>query len=211
MKYHLRFAIYLIVVMAFSRAFAVDSVAFFRAIGVDNVSGVKALLARGQDPNAPGEKGQTPLYMALREDSQRVLEALLSHPAIQVDGTNAAQETPLMMAAIRGNLPAAKLLLAKGAAVNREGWTPLHYAASGPETQMVALLIERGAQLEAESPNRTTPLMMAARYGTEDATLLLLAKGANPKARNDLGLDAAAFAKQVGRDSLAAKLEQAAR
>jgi uncharacterized protein len=210
MKFHIKFIAYLSVLISFPSAFAVDSVAFFRAIGVDNVSGVRDLLARGQDPNALGEKGQTPLYMALREDSPRVLEALLAHPAIQVDGANAAKETPLMMAAIRGNVAAAKLLLAKGAAVNREGWSPLHYAACGPDAQIVALLMERGALLEAESPNRTTPLMMAARYGSEDAAFLLLAKGAKAKARNDLGLDAAAFAKQVGRDSLAAKLEQAA-
>ena len=79
---------------------------------------------------------------------------------------NASGETPLMLAAIRGNLVAARALVKSGAAVNRPGWSPLHYAASGPDGGVTAFLLTQGAEVNARSPNGTTPLMMSARYGS---------------------------------------------
>lgn len=63
--------------------------------------------------------------------------------------------------------------------------------------------------LEARSPNGSTPLMMAARYGNEDAVDALLAAGADRGAKNDLGMDASAFAASAGREKLAARLKPA--
>ena len=113
---------------------------------------------------------------------------MLEHPGLKVDAVNAADETPLMMAALRGNLEWTQRLLDRGAQLNRKGWTPLHYAASGPEPKVVSSLLDRGAEIEARSPNGTTPLMMAARYCPYVAAQRLLARGAHPPARNDLGL-----------------------
>lgn len=202
---------YLFVVLCFSSASADDKINFFRALGVDNVSTVNSLLAAGFDPNTLDEKGQTALYVALREESPKVVKALLAHPALKADHSNAVGETPLMMAALRGNIEAAADLIGKGAAVNRPGWTPLHYAASSPRTAMVRLLLDNGAAIEAGSPNQTTPLMMASRYGTEEVANLLLARGASARARNDQALGAADFARLAGREALALKLEQALR
>jgi len=210
-KQNIKYLIYFIVFTCFFPARADDLVTLFRAINTDNASGVSALLARGVDPNAMDPRGQVALYVALRDGSPKVVAVLAAHPAIQLDAPNAANETPLMMAALRGDITSTPLLLDRGASVNRTGWTPLHYAASSPETRVVALLLDRGAQIEAESPNRTTPLMMAARYGTEDAALLLLARGASAKARNDVNLNAADFARLAGRTKLAARLDEAAR
>jgi ankyrin repeat protein len=182
-----------------------------RTLRTDDARTASALLARGTDPNAPDEKGQVPLYLALRDGAPAVARVLIASPALQVDATNPANETPLMMAALRGDIEAAQLLLRRGAQVNRSGWTPLHYAASGPQPPLVALLLERGAVIEALSPNRTTPLMMAAGYGAIDSAVLLLERGADAKARNDAGLAAADFARRAGRDRLAERLEAAAR
>jgi ankyrin repeat protein len=76
---------------------------------------------------------------------------------------------------------------------------------------MVALLLERGALVEALSPNRSTPLMMASRYGPEEAVDLLLARGANLRARNDAGLGPVEFAELAGREALATRLKVAVR
>jgi uncharacterized protein len=179
---------------------------FFRAVELDDARTVGGLLARGFDPNAPDDKGQVGLFLALRGDAPKVAAALLEHPATKVDQANGAGETPLMMAALKGRLEWAPRLIARGAQVDREGWTPLHYAASGPEPKLVALLIERGARVDSASPNRSTPLMMAARYGDERAVDVLLAAGADRRRRNDQGLDAAAFARDGGREALAARL-----
>ena len=184
---------------------------FFRAIELDDVSTVNRLLARGFDPNTPDAKGQVALYVALRAGSERVAQALAAHPELKVDAANAAEETPLMMAALRGALEPAQRLLARGAAVNREGWTPLHYAASGPNPALVRLLLERGAAVDARSPNGSTALMMAARYGSEEAVAMLLERGADVAARNQLDLGPADFARAVGRESLAKRLESLAR
>jgi hypothetical protein len=51
--------------------------------------------------------------------------------------------------------------------------------------------------------------MMAAGYGAEASVELLLARGADRKLRNDLGLTAADFAQRAGRDALAKRLSQA--
>ena len=44
----------------------------------------------------------------------------------------------------------AELLLQKGAQVNRPGWAPLHYAATGGSIPMVELLLEHHAFIESE-------------------------------------------------------------
>lgn len=211
LRNHFKHLIYLFVLTASFHAQADPLVNLFRAINIDNVSTVRALLAEGVDPNATNPKGQVALTVAISDGSPKVVAALLAHPAIQVDATNTANETPLMMAALRGDLTSVQALLARGAAVNRPGWTPLHYAASGPDNGVAAWLLERGAELEAQSPNRSTPLMMASRYGPETLADTLLARGASTKARNDAGLDAAAFARLAGREALAARLQAASR
>lgn len=185
---------------------------FFRAVAVDDARTAAALLARGFDPNAVDEKGQPALFLALRDGSDQVVRALLQQPGLRVDAENALGETALMIAALRGRRDWSEALLERGAQVDRKGWTPLHYAASGPDgAAVVALLLERGASPDAASPNASTPLMMAARYGSEAAVDLLLARGASVRLRNDRDLDAAAFARLGGRDALARRLEAAAR
>ena len=70
----------------------------------------------------------------------------------------------------------------------------------------MVLLLDRGAPIDAPGPNKTTPLMMAARYGAEATVDLLLARGADKRLRNDRDLDAAGFAKSVDRAYLLARL-----
>ena len=187
-----------------------DSVDFFRAINVDNDAAVARMLASGLDPNQLDPRGQPALILALQMESLKSAKVLWDAKGIQIDIRNHAGETPLMMAALKAEADAAAALVAHGAAVQKDGWSPLHYAATGGSAAIIRLLLSKGAALEARSPNGTTPLMMAARYGNEDAVDALLAAGADRKARNDLGMDASAFAASAGRDRLAARLKPAA-
>jgi uncharacterized protein len=203
---HFRKAFYLIAVACFS-AFAAPTDDLFQAVQQDNGAAIGRLVAQGVDPNARRADGQTALILALRDESPKVLQALLAQPKLDVNQLNGHGESPLMLAALRGNLAAAESLLARGAKAHKDGWSPLHYAATGPEPQITRLLLARGAPVDALSPNRTTPLMMAARYGDERHVELLLAAGAQRSARNDKELTAADFARTASRDKLADRLK----
>ena len=75
---------------------------------------------------------------------------------------------------------------------------------------MLTLLLDHGAAIDALSPNGSTPIMMAASYGPEASVELLVARGADLKRKNDLGLTASDFAARAGRQSLADRLRKAA-
>ena len=184
-----------------------DSVDFFRAINVDNADAVARMLAAGLDPNQVDPRGQPALILALQGESLKVAKVLWDAKGVDVDVRNRVGETPLMMAALKAEVDAAAALVAHGAAVKKDGWAPLHYAATGGSAAIVRMLLAKGAVLEARSPNGTTPLMMAARYGNEEAVDALLAAGADRTLKNDLGMDASAFAASAGREKLAARLK----
>jgi len=207
---YFKYAAYLVVGMWFSVANAGAYEDFFQAVNRDDGRTVRQLIERGFDPNSRDPKGQAALHLALRDESLGVAEALWASPALDVSALNANGESPLMMAALRGNLAWAQRLLERGAQVHKDGWSPIHYAATGPEPKLVALLLDKGAAIDAESPNRSTPLMMASRYGAEASVDLLLARGADARRRNDLNLSAVDFARQAGRDFLVERLQKAA-
>lgn len=207
LKRCIRTIAYLVIIAIVSVATAGAYDDFFSAILRDDAGTIGSLLQRGFDPNSRDENGQVGLYLALRNDSSNVVEALLRHSGLQIDATNAAGETPLMIAALKGRTDLAKRLVDRGARVDRPGWTPLHYAATGPDAALVALLLDHGARIDARSPNGSTALMMAARYGSETSVQILLARGADAILRNERELTAADFARSAGRDKLAAQLE----
>ena len=207
LRLFLKLVFHLSVLLGFSVSVAGSYEDFFVAIQKDDARAVEQLLARGFDPNTRDPKGQPGLTLALQQQALAAAAKIAAHPGLEVDARNEAGETALMMAALKGELAWVERLLARGAAVRFPGWSPILYAATGPETRTVALLLDRGAPIDAEAPNRTTPLMMAARYGTESSVDLLLARGADPKRRNDLGMTAADFARSAGREALARRLE----
>ena len=184
---------------------------FFRAVRADNASGVASLINRGFDPNTRNETGQTGLLLALREPSPRVIDVLLSSKKTDIDARNANDESPLMLAAIKGQQDLVNQLLKRDAAVNKTGWTPLHYAATKGHLAIISLLLEQHAYIDAESPNGTTPLMMAAMYGTAPAVKLLLQEGADPQLKNQQGLTALEFAERAIRPDAVELLAAAVR
>jgi len=187
---------------------------FFTRIIRDDAPGIAALVKRGFDPNTVNERGETGLTQAFKLDSYRAAKGLIDLPSTKVNQPNSKGETPLMMAAIKGQVDLAKALIARDADVNREGWTPLHYAVSAPsedgsDLKMVALLLQHHAYIDAASPNGTTPLMMAAQYGTRSAVELLIKEGADPKLKNQQGLTAMDFATRADRAEVVRWLAQA--
>jgi uncharacterized protein len=172
---------------------------FFSAIRQDDASTVKDLLQRGFDPNTLDSKKLHGLFLALREPSPKVAKILINTPKIDLNSMSPDGETPLMMAVFKGLNEIAIEMIEKGADVNQTGWTPLHYAATAGNVQLIKVLLEKHAYIDAESPNKTTPLMMAAQYGTAGAVKLLLEEGADASLKNSLGLTAIDFAQQANK------------
>ncbi len=193
---YFKYIVYLYVFIGFNLALSSSYDDFFKAIEFDEAPTVQQLLIRGFDPNTPSPDLQTPLILAIQKGSERVAQVLVAHPQLQVNRPNPNDETPLMLAALKGREALVLALLKREADVNRPGWTALHYAATGGHANIVRALLEHHAYIDAESPNGTTPLMMAAYYGTPEVTKLLLEEGADTLVRNHLGLTALDFATQ---------------
>jgi uncharacterized protein len=184
MKSYFKFLLYLSVFIGFLSTHAGSYDDFFKAIHFDQVQEVQKLLRRGIDPNSPNEKGVPALLVALQSGSFKTAILLAQEPQTRVEVSNPSNESALMMAAINNQLEVATVLIERGAEVNRKGWTPLHYAATRGHIAMMRLLLENSAYIDAESPNGTTPLMMAAYYAPPLAVKLLLEEGADPTLRN---------------------------
>lgn len=191
--------VYLVVLAACSFVFAGSYEDFFGAVKQDDAGEVRQLLQRGFDPDTLDPKGLSGLYLALREPSLKVAQVLIDWPKTNVEIRTPQDESPLMMACLKGELELARKLIARGADVNKPGWTPLHYAATSGHVEVMELLFANNAYIDAESPNGTTPLMMAAQYGTAAAVKRLLEEGADPALKNQLGLTAIDFANRASR------------
>ena len=166
-------------------------VSFFRAVVVDNHLTINELLREGLNPNISGtDRNEPAIVLALRHDSQRAFNALLNAPGIDLDARAPNGDTALMIAAYKGQEDNVRALLARGAQVNQPGWTALHYAAANGHRDLVFLLLEHNAFIDALSPNGTTPLMMAARDGHIDTVNFLLEEGADRNLRNGAGYTA---------------------
>lgn len=172
---------------------------FFKAINQDDSGQVRKLLIKGFDPNTTDFHGRPGLHLALSESSPKSALVLIEWSKTNVNQLNAQGESALMLAAIKGQAEITAKLLERKADVNKTGWTALHYAASAGNLEIITLLLENSAYIDAESPNRTTPLMMAARYGSAAAVKLLLDQDADPQLKNQQGLTALDFSRQGNR------------
>jgi hypothetical protein len=133
----------------------------------------------------------------------KVFDVLLKHADIRLDARANNGDTALMIASFMGNMRAVSQLIDAGSAINQPGWTSLHYAAANGNVNVISLLLEHSAYIDAESPNKTTPLMMAVRSGKISAVQIFLDEGADINVRNNLGLSALDFAIQLEQKEIA--------
>jgi ankyrin repeat protein len=119
--------------------------------------------------------------------------------------------TALHFAAFFRQPACAKLLVANSADVgavarNPMAVTPLHSAAASREIQIVRLLLEKGAEVDARQHGGFTALHAAAMHGDEALAQLLLSYGADPTRKADNGSDASSLAREKGHETLAGTL-----
>jgi GA-binding protein transcription factor beta len=148
------------------------------AIRAKDAKRVRSAIAAGA--NLAGEEGgPSPLHLAAALGDQEVIEAL-PRAAVRklLEKLDAADRTPLMHAAAKGNVRTAKALLDLGANVNTRnstGDTALRMAASDGTLEVAKLLLEAGADLLLPGRLLLTPLDRAReRHTPEGRTIAAL-------------------------------------
>lgn len=176
-----------------------DPVRFGVAIESGDLKSARRWLESGLPPDFVADRIGTGLMIAAWEGNIPMMELFHAHGA-DVNATNALHEQAIMHAAWKGRVEAVRWLLERGARLNRDGpaWSALHYAVFVGQKDVAALLVERGADVNARSTNGSSPLMMAAREGREELAQFLLGAGADASIKNDRGEDALAWAIRNG-------------
>nr|XP_015214149.1 PREDICTED: BRCA1-associated RING domain protein 1 isoform X2 [Lepisosteus oculatus] len=106
-------------------------------------------------------------------------------------------ETPLHLAAIKGDVQAVQELLSSGTDPNLKdhaGWTPLHEACNHGHLPVVEVLLQQGALLNTPGYQNDSPLHDAVRNGHTLVVGLLLEHGASQDVVNIFGLRPADYA-----------------
>ena len=164
---------------------------------------VALLLDRGANIEARPESGRMPLHFAAEHNKPEVVELLLDRGAEiesrEYDGPLQVHPKGLLLRTLLVSLTLA--IEAWEFSRDKEGWkpnkeavvdsfdgpdmiyrigrhTPLHYAAGYNKPEVVALLLDRGADIYARSTIGSTPLHFAAAYNTPEVVALLLDRGA---------------------------------
>ena len=179
------------------------------AAGHNKPEVVALLLDEGANIEARTEKGATPLHTAARYNNLEMVALLLDRganvEAREDDGPLQASPKGLLLRTLLVSLTLALEAWESSLAPDKEKWepdkeaiadsldgpdmiyrigrhTPLHYAAGYNKLEVVALLLDKGADIHALSTLGITPLHFAARYNTPEVVVLLLDRGAPPDA-----------------------------
>lgn len=188
------------------------------------VGAVEALLQAGANPNRSTDSGKTVLmYAAERPDASEQLELLINHGA-DVQARDDSGRTALFYAARADSAENVRLLLQSGASVSVAtpetdvmdpqpvrvmsrhevermymggGITPLMEALSyGAGPQVVRMLLEAGADVNALNDDNNTPFLYAVRENAVgiDALVALLEAGADVDEQPEWSMTALMYA-----------------
>uniref|UniRef100_M3Y008 Ankyrin repeat domain 12 n=1 Tax=Mustela putorius furo TaxID=9669 RepID=M3Y008_MUSPF len=142
------------------------------------------MTARDNSPDS------TPNHPSQTTPAQKKNPSSSSRQKDKVNKRNERGETPLHMAAIRGDVKQVKELISLGANVNVKdfaGWTPLHEACNVGYYDVAKILIAAGADVNTQGLDDDTPLHDSASSGHRDIVKLLLRHGGNPFQANKHG------------------------
>lgn len=163
----------------------------------NNLAMVRLLLLKDADPTATDENGWTPLHSAMANPNKNSLEIakLLLQNRTYVNRTYVNSQdkdgyTPLHLAISLNDdhsLANVQFFIEQGAYVNTSlkdsGETPLHGAVRNGNLDIVRLLVQKGAEVNAEADNGRTPIQYT---DNDDIITFLLENGATPPTEEDI-------------------------
>ena len=128
--------------------------ALYRFVNRAYVIPVKMLLEKGADPNLVAKDGETALTNALRLELVTIPTLLIDagskvNVRTKMGGTIAPKSTPLIIAALTGNLPLVKLLVEKGSKINAKDKfrrTAYIWAKYRKHNEVAKFLLKNGAR-----------------------------------------------------------------
>jgi uncharacterized protein len=150
------------------------------------VDAITLLLDRGANVNAKEtEHEQTALMWAVIENHTDVVKLLLSRGADIDAHTKVTIPQGEYVPARAGGASGTGIIRQRALPTADGGMTPLLFAVRDGNTDMVRLLLARGADINQSSGNHTTPLIVALLNGQVGLATELLERGANPNAADD--------------------------
>jgi ankyrin repeat protein len=166
------------------------------------------LLNRGAEVDSIDNLGRTPLLWAAVNRHSDVAQLLLSHGAdvnrddpLRFRGPmeDDAAETPLDYAIRGGDLGLCRIFFAAGAKIQKKNLGRLRRAIYSKNPDVLAWLIEKGAEPTMTSENGDSALAAAGTAGNLEMVKILLAKSRNASALKPLLNDALQHAAEYGR------------
>ncbi|XP_067668045.1 ankyrin repeat domain-containing protein 50-like [Haliotis asinina] len=141
------------------------------------------LVSKGGLTSQVDADGNNILHLACWGGNIEIVEYILSHDDVDINGRGQFGRTPLMAAAYKGHGKIFDLLVTKGAdhtAVDDAGGNVLHVACLGGHMDIVSCVLELDMlDINSNGQCGRTPLMMAASNGDRDIFDLLVNKGAD--------------------------------
>lgn len=148
----------------------------------------RLLLEQGADVNATACNGNSPLHFAAEHGYVELARLLLDKGA-DVNATDKEDNTPFRLAILNHHTEVVKLLIdqvnnGSNEETSYNSNSLLHDAAFPGNKEVVKLLIEKGADINARDGSGNTLLHKAALNGYLEIVQLLLSQGANVHAKN---------------------------
>jgi len=141
----------------------------------------------------------SPLHNASAHGNIRKINKLLNEGHDINAGTFWYNYAPIYSALHNKQPEAIKLLIERGAEMKTGGWTPLHDAAKHSDSDIIQMMINAGAEVNAKESDGRTPLHIAAEWQNIEAARTLLDAGADPDILSFAGLRPIDYAlKSVG-------------
>jgi len=161
-----------------------------KAVQEGDIARIKKLIADGVDVNAAGENGMTALFFGLRNyDGFRVLLEYGANPNVVTDDGQSVLHWAVRAKDDRFISLALRLKGDPNLVAGQFGNTLLHEAASPEGKDKVTLLLDHGADINAQRYDGDTPMLRAAGLGQYDVVYELLVRGADPRVKNHNGFD----------------------